>query len=65
MVAIVEKMKEQTGMPYEMICSMLDLSLGSLNRWRERISRDEVLINPPGPKKVEPFNPSVLDTEIR
>jgi len=62
---VVEKMKEQTRMPYEAIGSMLHLPLGSFNRWRERIRRDKVLINPPGPKKVEPFNPSVLDTEIR
>ena len=62
---IVEKMKEQTRMPYEAICSTLDLPLGSFNRWWGRIRRDKILINPPGPKKVEPFNPSVLDTEIR
>ena len=62
---IVEKMKEQTRMPYEAICSTLDLPLGSFNRWRERIRTDKVLIHPPGPKKVEPFDPSVLDREIR
>jgi hypothetical protein len=58
-------MKEQTGMPYEAICGTLHLPLGSFNRWRDRIRRNKVLINRPGPKKVEPFNPSVLDTEIR
>jgi len=52
-------------MPYEAICERLYLPLGSFNRWRDRIRRDKVLIHPPGPKKVEPFNPSVLDTEIR
>jgi hypothetical protein len=62
---IVEKMREQTRKPYEAICSTLRLPLGSFNRWRERIRRDKVLINPPGPKKVEPFDPSVLDTQIR
>ena len=62
---IVEKMKEQTRMPFEAICSTLHLSLGSFNRWRDRIRRDKVFINPPGPKKVESFDPSVLDTEIR
>ena len=52
-------------MPYKMICKALRLPLGSFNRWRYRIQEGLVLINPPGPKKVEPFNPSVLDAEIR
>jgi len=52
-------------MPYEVICGTLHLPLGSFNRWRDRIQRDKVLINRPGPKKVEPFDPSVLDAEIR
>lgn len=52
-------------MPYEVICGTLHLALGSFNRWRDRIRRDKVLINRPGPKKVEPFDPSVLETEVR
>jgi hypothetical protein len=64
-VEIVEKMKEKTRMPYEAICGTLHLSLGSFNRWRDRILRNKILINRPGPKKVEPFDLSVLDTEIR
>jgi hypothetical protein len=64
-MAIVEKMKEHTRMPYEVICRSLRLPLGSFNRWRGRLHRDKVLINRPGPKKVEPFDPSVLDAEIR
>jgi len=52
-------------MPYEVICGTLHLPLGSFNRWRDRIQRDKVLINRPGPKKVEPFDPSVLEAEIR
>src|SRR4030066_461554 len=39
--------------------------MASFNRWRCRIRENVVLINCPGPKKVEPFDPSVLDTEIR
>ena len=52
-------------MPYRMICKTLQLPLGSFNRWRCRIRENLVLINRPGPKKVEPFDPSVLDAEIR
>ena len=60
---IVEEMKKRMGMPYEMICKTLHLSLASFKRWRYRIRGGMVLINPPGPKKVEPFDPC-LDTEI-
>ena len=52
-------------MPYKMICEALRLPLGSFNRWRRRIREGLVLINPPGPRKVQPFAPSVLDVEIR
>jgi len=51
-------------MPYGMICKTLQLPLASFKRWRYRIRGSMVLINPPGPKKVEPFDPC-LDTEIR
>jgi hypothetical protein len=52
-------------MPYKMICETLQLPLGSFNRWRCRIRENLVLIKRPGPKKVEPFDCSVLDAEIR
>jgi len=64
-VEIIEGMKERTGMPYGMICKELHLPLASLNRWRCRMRENGLLIKHPGPKKVEPFDPSVLDTEIR
>ena len=48
-----------------MICKTLHLPLDSFNRWRRRIRGNVVLINRPGPKKVQPFDPSVLDTEIQ
>jgi hypothetical protein len=58
-------MKEQAGIPYEMICRTLHLPLSSFNRWRCRIQKNVALLYRPGPKKVQPFDPSVLDTEIR
>jgi len=64
-VEIIEGMKKRTGMPYRVICKTLELPLASFNRWRCRIREDIVLIRRPGPKKVEPFDPLVLDTEIR
>ena len=65
MVEIVEEMKKRMRMPYGMICKTLQLPLTSFNRWRRRIRGNVVLINRPGPKKVEPFNPLVLDREIQ
>jgi len=64
-VEIIEEMKEGTKMPYKMICKALQLPVGSFNRWRCRIRENLVLIKRPGPKKVEPFDCSVLDAEIQ
>src|SRR4030042_4134979 len=57
-------MRERTGMPYGAICKTLQLPLASFNRWRCRIRGNIGLIKRPGAKKVEHFDPSVLDTEI-
>jgi hypothetical protein len=62
---MIEGMKKQTRMPYGVICETLRMSLSSLNRWRFRIQKNDAVVKRPGPKKVEPFDPSVLDTEIR
>jgi hypothetical protein len=43
----------------------MDLPLSSFNRWRLRIREKVAILKPPGPKKVEPFDPSVLDRAIR
>ncbi len=56
-------MKQQREMPYGMICKTLQLPLASFKRWRHRIKRGAAVINPPGPKKAEPFDP-FLKTEI-
>ncbi len=62
---IIESMKGRTGVPYGVICKTIQLPLGSFNRWSRRIRENVVLLNRPGPKKVQPFDPLVLDTEIR
>jgi len=63
-VEIVKQMKQQTGMPYKTLCQTLQLSWSSLKRWRFRIQKSEAIVKRPGPKKVEPFDPSALDAEI-
>ena len=62
---IIESIKERAGIPYGMICKTLHLPVASLDRWRRRIKGNGILLNRPGPKKVKPFDPSVLDTEIQ
>jgi len=64
-VEIVEGMKKRMRIPYGTICQTLQLSLASFKRWRYRIRGSMVLIHPPGPKKVEPFDPSLLDRAIQ
>jgi hypothetical protein len=62
---IIEELKDRTRMPYKMICEALQLPVGSFNRWRHRARENLVLIKPPGPKKVEPFDYSIINAEIR
>ena len=65
MVEIVEQMKDQTGLTYGAICRALRLPLPSFNRWRHRIQKQIAIVQRPGPKKVESFDPSALDAEIQ
>ncbi|MDH4267363.1 MAG: hypothetical protein OEW45_17155, partial [Deltaproteobacteria bacterium] len=65
MMEIVEEIKGKTGMPYGMICGAMRIPLATLGRWRRRRKENHPFLNRPGPKKVEPFDPSILDAEIR
>ena len=58
-------MREKTGMSYRDLCRALRVPWSSFSRWRGRIRRDRVLVKRPGPKKVAPFDPAVLETEIK
>jgi len=62
---IIEEIKGKTGMPYGMICRVMRIPLATLGRWRRRRKENCPLLNRPGPKKVEPFDPSTLEAEIR
>ena len=62
---IIEEIKGKTRMPYGMICQAIRIPLATLGRWRRRRKENHPLLNRPGPKKVEPFDPSILDAEIR
>jgi len=62
---IIEDIKGRTGMPDAIICRAMRVPLSTLGRWRRRKKENRPFLNRPGPKKVEPFDPSVLDEEIR
>jgi hypothetical protein len=62
---IVTDIKGRTQMPYVMICQAVRIPLSTLGRWRSRQKENHPLLNRPGPKKVEPFDPAVLETEIK
>src|SRR5512138_3795820 len=62
---IITDIKGRTGMPYALICTAMRIPLSTLGRWRRRQKENHPLLNRPGPKKAEPFDPSVLDAEIR
>lgn len=63
MLAVIDQMKEKTGMPYQAIASAVGLSYPSFTRWRIRREHDTPLVRQPGPPKVKPpdFNNLVQD----
>jgi hypothetical protein len=62
---IITDIKGKTGMSYAIICSAIRIPLSTLGRWRKRRRENHPLLNRPGPRKVEPFDPAVLETEIK
>lgn len=62
---IVTEIKEKTQMPYALICRAIRIPVSTLGRWRGREKENYPFLNRPGPKKVEPFDPAVLETEIK
>jgi hypothetical protein len=52
-------------MSYAIIGQAVRVPLSTLGRWRRRRKENHPLLHRPGPKKVEPFDPSALDMEIR
>jgi hypothetical protein len=62
---IIGDIKGRTGMPDVIICRAMRIPESTLGRWRRRKKENRPFLNRPGPKKVEPFDPSVLDAQIR
>ena len=53
-LAVIDRMKEKTGMPYQAICSAVRLPYPSFIRWRLRQKNATPLVRQPGPPKVKP-----------
>ena len=62
---VITDIKGKTGMSYALICRAIRIPLSTLGRWRRRQKENHPLLNRPGPKKMKPFDPSLLDAEIR
>ena len=62
---IITDIKGKTQMPYAILCRAIRIPLSTLGRWRRRQKGNRPLLNRPGPKKVEPFDPAALETEIK
>ncbi len=54
MLAVIDQMREKTGMPYQAICSAVRLPYSSFIRWRLRRMNATPLVRQPGPPKVKP-----------
>jgi hypothetical protein len=64
-IEIIEDIKGRTGMPDAIIGRAMRIPESTLGRWRRRKKENRPFLNRPGPRKVEPLDPSVLDAEIR
>jgi hypothetical protein len=54
MLAMIDQIKEKTGMPYRAISNAVRLPYTSFIRWHMRGKRDAPLVRQPGPPKVKP-----------
>ncbi len=52
MLAVIDQIREKTGMPYRAICRAVRLPYPSLIRWRVRRRKETPLVRQPGPPKI-------------
>lgn len=64
MLAIVDQVKERTGMPYREICACVRIPYPSLIRWRKRKKQQAPLVKQPGPCKIKAPDYGKLREEI-
>jgi hypothetical protein len=64
MLAIIDQIRERTGMPYRTICSAVRLPYPSFMRWRMRHNKDMSVVRQPGPAKIRLPDMSRLGQDI-
>ncbi len=64
MLAVIDQMREKTGMTYQAICSAVRLPYPSFIRWRTRQRKDTPLVRQPGPPKIKPPDLEKLTQDI-
>jgi hypothetical protein len=60
----IERVQKKLKWPYRKICKELGLTYSTFMRWKERRDKGQVLLQKPGPDKVEPFNVGQLFDDI-
>ena len=56
MLDILERVKQELGEPYRVVCRVIGLPYSSVMRWKHHLKRGEPVIGKPGPAKFEPLN---------
>jgi transposase InsO family protein len=64
MLAVIDQMREKTGMTYQAITSTVGLPYSSFERWRLRRMNVTPLVRQPGPPKVKPPDFEKLSQDI-
>jgi len=64
MLAVIDQIRERTGMPYRAISSAVRLPYPSLIRWRMRRKEDAPLVRQPGPPKIKPPDFGRIEQDI-
>lgn len=64
MLAVIDQIRERTGITYRAICSAIRLPYPSFIRWRMRRKKESPLVRQPGPPKVEPPDLDRLNRDI-
>jgi hypothetical protein len=64
MLALIEEIRERTGMPYRAISSAVRLPYPSFIRWRMRHKQDTPVVRQPGPPKIQTPDFSRLTQDI-
>jgi len=61
----IENTRNITMLSYKKLCASMGVPYHRFRRWQKRMSGNQRLYTPPGPKKTEPFNFADLQGEVK